>query len=125
MPTVQVQYQPKNVRKGIVSNLAYELPKIVAPQMNIDGRTLHDGGVGEKEILVDATAYTAFACNVNDLQITVIAHAFQERKDRLDEATEAIKEGVKKVLATFNCKVKVGVSIWLIDMSYTTIEGGQ
>lgn len=100
--------------------------------MNIGGRELHDGGVGTSEILVDATAYTLFARNVNDIQITVIAHAFQERKDRLDEATEAVKEGVRAVLADFErdiltyggmslVSVKIGVSIWLIDMGYATI----
>lgn len=121
MPTVRIEYQPNKGYEQIIGVLADELPGIVAPQMNIGGRELHDGGVGTSEILVDATTYTQFARNVNDIQITVIAHAFQERKDRLDEATEAVKEGVKTVLADFDRNVKVGVSIWLIDMGYATI----
>lgn len=132
MPTVRIEYLPNRGCEQIIGILADRLPGIVAPQMNIGGRELHDGGVGTSEILVDATAYTLFARNVNDIQITVIAHAFQERKDRLDEATEAVKEGVKAVLADFErdiltyggmslVSVKIGVSIWLIDMGYATI----
>ena len=121
MPTVRIEYQPNKGYEQIIGVLADELPGIVAPQMNIGGRGLHGGGAGKSEVLVDATAYTQFARNVNDIQITVIAHAFQERKDRLDEATEAVKEGVKAVLADFDRNVKVGVSIWLIDMGYATI----
>lgn len=121
MPTVRIEYKPNHGYELIIHFLANQLPRIIAPQMNIGGRELHDGGVSTSEILVDATVYTQFARNVNDIQITVIAHAFQERKDRLDEATEAVKEGVKAVLANFDHNVKVGISIWLIDMGYATL----
>ena len=133
MPTVRIEYLPNRGHEQIIGILADRLPGIVAPQMNIGGRELHDGGVGTSEILVDATAYTVFARNVNDIQITVIAHAFEERKKRIDEATEAVKDGVKAVLADFEqdrltygglslASAKIGVSIWLIDMGYATIK---
>ena len=121
MPTVRIEYQPAKSYEDIIASLADELPRITAPQMNVGGRELHDGGVGESEILVDAVEYSRFARNVNDIQITVIAHAFDERRKCLDEATDAIKEGVKVILCDFDRNVKVGVSIWLVDMGYATI----
>lgn len=121
MPTTRIEYKPGKGYEQIIERLADEMPRIAAPQMNIGGRELHDGGVGEGEILVDAVEYSQFARNVNDIQITLIAHAFDERRKRLDEATDAIKKGVKDVLRDFDRNVKVGVSIWLVDMGYATI----
>jgi hypothetical protein len=120
MPTARIEYQPDKGYEDIVEHLADELPRIVAPQMNIGDRELHDGGVGESEILVDATEYSRFARNVNSIQITVIAHRFDERVTRLDEATEAIKQGVMEVLRDFDRNLTVGVSIWLVEMGYAT-----
>lgn len=121
MPTVRIEYKPDKGYEQIIGCLADDLPKIIAPQMNVRGRELHDGGVGESEILVDATKYSPFARNVNDIQITVIAHPFEERRVRLDEATEEIKKGVMEVLQDFDRSVKVGISIWLVEMGYATI----
>jgi len=121
MPTTRIEYKPDMGYEQIIERLADEMPRITAPQMNIGGRELHDGGVGESEILVDAVEYSRFARNINDIQITVIAHSFDERRERLDEATDAIKDGVKEILRDYDRNVKVGVSIWLVDMGYTTI----
>lgn len=121
MPTVRIEYQPAKGYEDIITRLADELPRITAPQMNVGGRELHDGGVGESEILVDAVEYSRFARNVNSIQITVIAHRFDERVTRLDEATEAIKDGVMETLRDFDRNLKVGVSVWLIEMGYATI----
>ena len=121
MPTARIEYQPDKGYEEIVGHLADDLPRIVAPQMNIGGRELHDGGVGESEILVDAVEYSRFARNINDIQITVIAHRFDERVARLDEATEAVKQGVVEVLRDFDRNLTVGISIWLVEMGYATI----
>ena len=121
MPTALIEYRPNGEYEPIIERLAAEMPAIAAPQMNIDGRELHDGGVGESEILVDAREYSRFAQNVNHIQITVIAHRFPQRVEKLDEATKAIKEGVMAVLADFDRNVTVGISIWLVDMGYETI----
>ena len=121
MPTVRVEYQSFMGYMTIMDELVDRLPLIVAPQMNIGGRELHDGGVGESEILLDATEYSHFARNVNHVQITVIAHRFDERVARIDEATEAIKQGVLEVLRDFDRNLTVGISIWLVEMGYATI----
>jgi len=122
MPTVLIEY--KDDDEGLmfqVIELAAEMPSIVAPHMNIDGRALHDGGVSENEILVDGRAYSAFAVNVNDIQVTVIAHRFDERVAKLDEMTEAIRQGIIGLLTYNGQKLKVGVSIWLVEMGYGMI----
>jgi hypothetical protein len=121
MPTVRIEYQPDKGYEPIVEALADALPSITAPQMNIGGRELHDGGVGETEILVDATPYSRFARNVNSIQVTVIAHRFAERIARLDDSTEEIKLGVMEVLADYDRNLTVGVSIHLVEMGYATI----
>jgi hypothetical protein len=131
MPTVRIEYNPfsNNAPEGVevaVYDFYRSLPAIIAPKMNIAGRDLHDGGVGENEILLDVVAYSRFALNVNDIQITVIAHRFEERVARVDEVTDAIRDEVKALLNTeaFGGDydgITVGVSIWLVDMGYATI----
>ncbi len=121
MPTVLIQYRPGQGYEQIIERLADASPGITAPQMNVAGRKLHDGGVSEKEMVVDATEYSRFARNTNDIQLTVIAHAFDERRERVDEATECIKVGVAEILRDFDRNLKVGVSIWLVEMGYATI----
>lgn len=121
MPTVRIQYSSEKGYDEILDRLADEMPAITAPQMNVDGRGLHDGGVSENEIMVEFYEFSPRDRNVNDIQITVIAHAFPERQSRLDEATEEIKKGVMNILRDFDRNVKVGISIWLVQMGYATI----
>jgi len=121
MPTVRIQYKPGRGYDEILDRLADEMPGITAPQMNVNGRGLHDGGVGESEIMVEFYEFSPRDRNVNDIQITVMAHAFPERQTRLDEATNAIREGVMAILADFDRNVNVGISIWLVQMGYATI----
>ena len=52
MPTTTVEYDPTKGYDEILDWLADEIPGIVAPQMNVSGRKLHDGGVSENEIIV-------------------------------------------------------------------------
>lgn len=122
MPTVKIQYQPARGYESIVVTLVKEMPGIVFPEMNIAGRELHDGAVGEKEIIVEATEHPNYTRNINHIQVTVIAHAFEERVQRIDQATEAVKQGIMNILRDFDRNVKVGVSIWLIQMGYATIS---
>jgi len=121
MPTIWVKYKPEKGYDEILDRLADELPGIIAPLMNVDGSALHEGGVGESEIMVEFYEFTPRDRNVNDVQITVIAHPFPERQERLDDTTEAIKKGVMSILADFDRNVKVGVSPWLVEMGYATI----
>lgn len=123
MPTVWIKYYPqKGYYDDILAKLADELPSIAAPQMNVSGRDLHDGGISESEIMVEFLEFSPRDRNINDIQITLVAHRFEERSQRLDDATRALKEGVMSILRDFDdCNVKVGISIWLVEMGYETI----
>lgn len=122
MPTVLLQYQDRKEvgLKILLNTLAENLPRIVAGQMNISGRELHDGGVSEQEIIYDAQPYSRYARNTNGLQITVRAHRFEERLARIDEIADAIKEGVIKSLRGIEHTLKIAVEVDLVDMGYTT-----
>lgn len=121
MPTVWIKHKPEKEYDEILDRLADEIPSVAASQMNVSGRDLHDGGVSESEIMVEFLEFTLRDRNINDIQITLVAHRFEERSQRLDDATTAIKEGVMAILSEFDRNVKVGVSIWLVDMGYETI----
>src|SRR3989344_5739539 len=101
MPTVWIKSKPGKGYEGILDRLADEMPGITAPQMNIAGHDLHDGGVGESEIMVEFFEFSPRDRNINDIQITVRAHRFEERVVRLDPITEAIRQGVAEVLRDF------------------------
>ncbi|MCA9357968.1 hypothetical protein KC902_01770 [Candidatus Kaiserbacteria bacterium] len=122
MPTVLLQYQDrKDVgMRALLNTLAENLPRIIAEQMNIPGHELHDGGVSEKEIIYDAQPYSQYARNTNGLQITVRAHRFEERLARINEMTDAIKEGVVESLRGIEQPFKIAVEVDLVDMGYTT-----
>lgn len=121
MPTITVKSQPGKGYDTILDALAEHLPSIAAPLMNIDGSALHEGGVGETEILVEFQEFSPRDRNVNNIQITMVAHAFPERVEKVEESTDAIKAGVMKVLQDFDRNLVVGVSIWLVEMGYATI----
>lgn len=128
MPTVRLEYNPHSSKptKEAVLDLYKYLPAIIAPAMNIEGRHVHDGGVGESEIIVNLIEYSKHDLNINDIQITVIAHNFEERVARVDEMTDYIREQVKetqhaKIFDGDYVEMKVGVSIWLVAMGYATI----
>jgi len=121
MPTIWIKHRPEKGYDDILNRLADEMPSITAPQMNVAGRDLHDGGVGESEIMVEFIEFSPRDRNINDIQVTVIAHPFPERRARVDEATEEIKRGIMSILLDFDRNVKVGVSIWLVEMGYATI----
>ena len=121
MPTVWVKYRIEKGYGEILGRLANSLPSIVAPQMNVSGRAVHEGGVGEAEVMVEFLEFSPRDRNINDIQVTVIAHAFDERQSRLDEATEAIREGIAEILRDSG-NVKVGISIWLVEMGYATLS---
>lgn len=132
MPTVRLEFNPNSKHPGVyaaVDDIYRQLPAIVAPQMNIEGRELHDGGVGEKEIIVNLFHYSKEDLNINDIQITVIAHRFKERLARLDQMTDAIREGISAILqpelANAYKGMRIAVSVWLLDMGYATIETGD
>lgn len=121
MPTIWVKSKPGKGYDDILDRLADELPGIAAPEMNVSGSALHEGGVGEDEIMVEFLEFSKYDRNVNDIQVTMIAHPFPERQARLDDATTALKEGIMTILRDFDRNVKVGVSIWLVEMGYETI----
>ncbi|MFT5036692.1 MAG: hypothetical protein ACI9VM_000255 [Candidatus Azotimanducaceae bacterium] len=121
MPTIAVKSQPDKDYDAILDALADHLPSIAAPLMNIDGSALHEGGVGEAEILVEFTEFSPRDRNVNNIQITMVAHAFPQRVDEVEKSTEQLKQGVMEVLRDFDRNLVVGISIWLVEMGYTTI----
>lgn len=121
MPTITVKSQPDKGYDDILDALADHLPSIAAPLMNIDGSELHEGGVGETEILVEFTEFSSRDRNVNDIQITMVAHAFSQRVEQVEESTGTLKQGVMEVLRDFDRNLVVGVSIWLVEMGYATI----
>jgi len=121
MPTTLIEYKPDKGYDDILDQLADEMSGIIAPQMNILGRELHDGGVGESEIIVRFIEFSPRDRNINDIQITVRAHRFEERVNRLDVITEVIKQSVMEVLRDFDRTVNVGIEVDLIEMGYATI----
>lgn len=121
MITVWIKHKPEQGYGALLDRLAEQMPGIVAPQMNIKGRSVHNGGVGEGEVMVEFLQFTRRDRNINDIQIRILARAFPERLARVDEATEEIKQGVKCVLRDFDRNVKVGVSLLLVQMGYATI----
>lgn len=127
MPTALIEYRQKfegfseTTQEALLRKLANELPYIVAPQLNIVGRKLHNGGVGESEIIVDAREYSRFARNVNDIQITVRAHCYKERVERINFITGGIRRGVMEVMHDFGHNGKIGIEVDLIEMGYATI----
>lgn len=121
MPTITVKSQPDKGYDAILDALADHLPGIAAPLMNIDGSALHEGGVGETEILVEFEEFSPRDRNVNDIQITMVAHAFPERVEKVEESTDQLKQGVMEVLRDFDRNLIAGVSIWLVEMGYATI----
>lgn len=121
MPNVTVKSKPDKGYDAILDALAEHLPSIAASLMNIDGSALHEGGVGETEILVEFKEFSPRDRNVNDIQITMVAHAFPERVEKVEESTNQLKRGVMEVLRDFDRNLVVGVSIWLVEMGYATI----
>lgn len=119
MPTIWVKHQP-SIHPQLLDRLAEDLPRIASSQINVEGAELHEGGVGEEEIMIEFMEFSPRDRNVNDIQITMIAHTFSERQARLNEATSAITEGVGSILDDFAFNVKIGVSIWLVEMGYQT-----
>ena len=122
MPTITVKSKPGKGYGRILDALAEHLPRIAAPLMNIDGSKLHEGGVGETEILIEFVEFSFRDHNVNDIQITMVAHAFPKRVEQVEESTDKLKQGVLEVLQDFDRDPIVGVSIWLVEMGYATIE---
>jgi hypothetical protein len=128
MPTVRLEYNPFSSNPEIeeaVHDLYTELPGIIAPVINIEGCSIHNGGVTESEIIVNIIEYSKRDLNVNDIQITIIAHRFEERVAKIDEMTDVIRDAVKSTLNTDMfyddyINLKVGVSIWLVEMGYAT-----
>lgn len=121
MPTIWVKHDPTKELDPILDQLAEDLPGIAAPLMNVSGSELHQGGVGEAEIMVEFLEFSPRDRNVNHIQITMIAHPFPERQAQLDTSTAKLKSGVMALLADFDRNVTVGVSIWLVEMGYETI----
>lgn len=121
MPTVTIEYKPDKGYDDILDRMADDMPGITAPQMNVEGRELHDGGVGESEIIVRFIAFSSRDRNINDLQVTVRAHRFAERVERIDPITEAIKEGVMGILRDFDRSAEVGIEVDLVEMGYAKI----
>lgn len=121
MPTVTIEYKPDKGYDDILDRMADDMPGITAPQMNVQGRELHDGGVGESEIIVKFRPFSPRDRNINDMQITVRAHRFAERVERIDPITEAMKEGVMGILRDFDRNVEVGIEVDLVEMGYAKI----
>jgi len=121
MPLVRIKYAPPKGYDEIVDSFVREIPGIVAPQMNILERKLHDGGVGVREILVECFEFSPRDRNVDGIQITVIAHPFEERCGRREKITKAITKDVGKVLSDFDRNARVSVYVWLVEMEYARI----
>jgi hypothetical protein len=121
VPTTTIEYDPTKGYDEILDRLADEIPGIVAPQMNVSGRKLHDGGVSESEIIVRFMEFSPRDRNTNDIQITTRAHRFEERVARCDESTEAIKRGVMNILRDFDRNIEVGIELDLVEMGYAKI----
>lgn len=121
MPTVEVDYSAK-VSKLVLDHLGDNLPSIVAPEMHISGRQLHDGGVGLREIIVKFREQSEFDRNTNTIQITVYAHNFEERVNRHRDIKDSIVSGVQHALDCMSCTDTVAVEVRLIPVEYGTIN---
>lgn len=119
MPTVAVEHHPK-IERLALEHLADNLPSIVAPQMNISGKQLHDGGVGLREIIVKF--YEQSDLNRNAIQITVYGHAFEERVARHRDMKDAIIAGVQHALDCMRCTDTAAVEVRLGPVEYGTIN---
>lgn len=135
MPTVLVEYKHSPYVKDLelspvgktaspIRCVVDALPEILAPLLTVAGREIHDGGVTEKEIIVDARQYSHFARNINDIQVTVRAHRFEDRINRLDEITNSIRQSMHSVLRQFDCDLDIGIEVDLVDMGYASIHAG-
>lgn len=130
MPTVRVEYNPFTNKPvdDAVNELYKDLPYTIAAHLNIEGHDLHDGGVSEKEIIVNLIECDKRDLNTNDIQITIIAHRFEERVARNDEVTKKIGAEINATLRQeVHCgeydDITFAVSIWLVEMSYVTFGG--
>ena len=121
MPTVEVEYSAK-VSKLVLDHLGDNLPSIVAPQMHLPNRKLHDGGVGLREIIVKFREQSAFDRNINNIQITVYGHAFEERVARHRDMKDAIIAGVQRALDCMRCTDTAAVEVRLGPVEYGTIN---
>lgn len=122
MPTTLVEYNFKKVSDRLLDQLAEELPSIIAPKMNITGRELHDGGVGEAEVIVRFVQFSPHDRNTNDLQITTRAHCFEERVERVEDIERTIRSDVKTLLDAFGFDGTAGIEVYLAPMGYGTIN---
>lgn len=122
MPRIRVKSKVNKVSGSVLDLLADSLPGNAAPIMNIHGKALHDGGVGETEIMVEFEEFSARDRNVNDIQITIVAHRFPERVAGIEWATKAFQASIESVMKNVSQPLKLGVSIELVDMGYETID---
>jgi len=122
MPTVLLKYKGTEECQRVALELIPKIPGIVAPLMNIEGRELHDGGVGEDEIMVEPWQFSPFALNVKDIRIVVEAHNYPERIRLADNAAYSITEQVRDFIIRFKnvTPIDLGVSVEPRCMGYTT-----
>lgn len=121
MPNVKVDYSSR-VSRLVLHHLSDKLPRIVASEMNVSGRRLHDGGVGLREIIVKFREQSEFDRNVNEIQITVYAHNFEERVKRHKQIKDSILSGVQHELDYMQCTHSTAVEVRLIPIEYGTIN---
>jgi hypothetical protein len=121
MPTVDVEYD-SGVNELVLHHLADNLPSIVAPQMNISDRQLHNGGVGLREIIVKFYEQSKLNRNANAIQITVYGHWFEERVARHRDMKDAITAGVQHALDCMRCADTAAVEVCLGPVEYGTIN---
>ncbi len=121
MPTVEVDHSAK-VSKLVLDHLGDNLPPIVAEEMHIPGRQLHDGGVGLREIIVKFREQSEFDRNTNAIQITVYAHSFEERVARHREIKDAIIVGVQHALDCMRFTDTAAVEVRLVPVEYGTLN---
>ncbi len=98
MPLVLLQYRPNLGLTNMATELAEELPKIVAPALNINGRENLNGRVLPEDVTVWLVPGGEHDQNVKDLEIMIWAHDFPERKMTLEVRKNEVIEGVQRFL---------------------------
>jgi hypothetical protein len=121
MPLTVLQYKIDRGLKELAEKLAETLPSIVAPNLSLSERDLHDGKLTPDEIMVWCRESKKADQNGKDLEIIVFAHDFPERRENLEARKDTIIEGVRKFLSDYDRNVTAAVWVLLAPTAYGEI----
>ncbi len=117
MPIVKVGYTDKVLPEWI-EHIVGEMPKIVAEALSSDGELGH---LEPQEVAVMPGKFHELALNVKDVDITIFANDYPERKANLEERRVKVLEEVRKLLGNFDRNLSACVWILLAPGSYGEI----